>query len=94
METFNLHIYDSVMSENNPCRRKGEHKEQEVTSVMYAAHAGALSALQRYKMAGMDLGLCNYDGRTALHVAASEGWLKVVEMLLDCPEVSVNSVDR
>ena len=68
--------------------------EQEVTSIMYAAHAGALSTLQRYKLAGMDLSLCNYDRRTALHVAASEGKLKVVEMLLDSPEVSINSVDR
>ena len=65
-----------------------------MTSLMYTAHAGALSSLQRYKMVGIDLGLCNYDGRTALHVAASEGHLKVVDMLLESSQVSVNAEDR
>lgn len=97
METFNFHIYDSLVSQSNrtdPRRRKDELWEREVTSVMYAAGAGALSTLQRYKMSGMDLALCNYDGRTPLHVAAAEGHYEVVEMLLDCPGVSINFTDR
>ncbi len=40
---------------------------------MYAAHAGAISSLQRYTMAGINLSQCNYDGRTPLHIAAAEG---------------------
>lgn len=97
VETFNLHIYDSRQQYHNkkdPRRKKTEHKEKEVTMVMYAAHAGALSALQRYRMMGLDLGVCNYDGRTPLHVAAAEGHYKVAEMLLDCQEVTVNCTDR
>ncbi len=76
MDKFNFHNYDSliqVSSKTDPRRRRGEHKELEVTSVMYAAHAGAISSLQRYTMAGIDLSQCNYDGRTPLHIAAAEG---------------------
>lgn len=57
----------------DPRRRKSEHRELEITSIMYAAKAGALSSMQRYLMTGIDLAQCNYDGRTALHVAAAEG---------------------
>jgi len=94
VETFNLHIYDSQLSQNNPRWRTNQRLEGDVTSLMYASHAGALSSLQRYQMAGINLGLQNYDGRTALHVAAAEGRVKVVEMLLDSPQVSVNAKDR
>ena len=65
-----------------------------MTAIMCAAHTGTLSTLKRYQIMGMDLSLCNYDGRTALHVAASEGQQQVVEFLLKCPQVSVNRVDR
>ena len=78
----------------DPRRKKNDQMEQTVTSVMYAAAAGAVGTLQRYKMAGMDMALCNYDGRTPLHVAAAEGHLEVVRMLLDCEQVSINASDR
>jgi glutaminase len=97
VETFNFHIYDSLTpqkSKLDPRRRKGELRETEVTSVMYAAKAGAQSTLQRYKMSGMDIGLCNYDGRTPLHVAAAEGHHNVVKMLLDSHSVDINFTDR
>ena len=78
----------------DPRLKKGAHWELEVTSVMYAAQAGALSTLQRYKMNGMDLSLCNYDGRSPLHVAAAEGHYHIVEMLLDCANAPINVTDR
>ena len=97
MDTFNFHGYDSLTPDGDkidPRHKKGEHRELEVTSVMYAAQAGALSTLQRYKMSGMDLSVVNYDGRSPLHVAAAEGHLHVIEMLLDCPNCSINATDR
>lgn len=97
VENFNFHSYDSSVPhgrKTDPRRKKGEHKELEVTSIMYAAQAGALSTLQRYKMAGMDLSQCNYDGRSPLHVAAAEGHYVIVEMLLDYPNTDINWKDR
>lgn len=97
MDTFNFHGYDSLVPDGDkvdPRLKKGEQWELAVTSVMYAAQAGALSTLQRYKMNGMDLSLCNYDGRTPLHVAAAEGHYHVIKMLMDCPNCAVNATDR
>ncbi len=97
VDTFNFHGYASLTPNGDkidPRLKKGEHRELEVTSVMYAAQAGALSTLQRYKMNGMDLSVSNYDGRSPLHVAAAEGHYHVIEMLLECPKCSVNSTDR
>ena len=34
-------------------------------------------------MVGMDMGASDYDGRTALHLAAAEGHLNVVKLLLE-----------
>ena len=71
-----------------------ESKELQTTSLMYATEAGSLSSIQRYLMAGVDLGQCNYDRRTPLHVAAAEGHYDVVEFLLTKAKVPTSPLDR
>ena len=48
----------------------------------------------RYHLSGMDMGLGDYDGRTALHLAASEGHLACVEYLVKKCKVDTNPKDR
>ena len=43
---------------------------------------------------GVDVNCADYDQRTALHVAASQGRAEVAFFLLNCPTVDVNSLDR
>ncbi|CAM8926480.1 unnamed protein product [Rhodiola kirilowii] len=42
---------------------------------------------------GVDPGISDYDKRTALHLAACEGWTEIVALLLD-KKAEVNSLDR
>ncbi|XGW12261.1 hypothetical protein V3C99_013172 [Haemonchus contortus] len=45
-------------------------------------------------MQGVDLSTCDYDRRTPLHVAASEGDLNMVKFLVNVAKVDVDARDR
>ena len=45
-------------------------------------------------MQGVDLNASDYDGRTALHVAAAEGQFEVVKFLLHTDNIYANPKDR
>lgn len=48
----------------------------------------------RHKLSGMDMTLCDYDGRTALHLSAAEGHLDCVMFLLEQCGVPHDAKDR
>jgi len=59
-----------------------------------ASFKGDLSAIQVLVENGVDPNLSDYDGRSALHLAASEGVVKVLDYLLAFePKIDVNPVD-
>ena len=82
---FNFHQYDNlrhVPHKSNPRRKRYETLGLNVTCLLFAAARGDMSAMRRYYMSGMDMSVSDYDYRTALHSAAAEGHLHVIEFLL------------
>lgn len=86
------HKHDAVSS---LLKERGGRLEIPLLAVQLCALAGAgdWRELARLAENGADLSLGDYDGRTALHLAASDGRLEVVSFLLD-RGVPVNPRDR
>ncbi|EKX42324.1 hypothetical protein GUITHDRAFT_88116, partial [Guillardia theta CCMP2712] len=58
-------------------------QEEAFLSLSYAATAGDIEEVKRVLRKGVGINSCNYDGKTVLHMAASEGNFRVVELLLE-----------
>ncbi|KAK6632317.1 hypothetical protein RUM44_007358 [Polyplax serrata] len=94
---FNFHHYDSLKhaaNKKDPRRHKYEVRGLNVINLLFAAASGDVPALRRHRLSGMDMTLSDYDGRTALHLAAAEGHLKSVQFLIDHCSVPINPEDR
>lgn len=83
---FNFHQYDNlrhVPHKSDPRRKRYETHGLNIICLLFAAAKGDMSAIKRFYMSGMDMSLSDYDHRTALHLASTEGHLDVIEFLLD-----------
>ncbi|KAG7310587.1 hypothetical protein JYU34_003380 [Plutella xylostella] len=85
IKRFNFHKYDNIRyasHKKDPRRYKFESTGLNIVNLLFSAASGDLSALRRHHLSGMDMTLSDYDGRTALHLAAAEGHLACVTFLL------------
>ncbi|XP_017769989.1 PREDICTED: glutaminase kidney isoform, mitochondrial isoform X2 [Nicrophorus vespilloides] len=97
VKKFNFHRYDNLTHASNktdPRRHKFETKGLNIVNLLFCAASGDITALRRHKLSGMDMTLSDYDGRTALHLAAAEGHVESVEFLLSYCQVPYNVKDR
>ncbi|XP_038562703.1 glutaminase liver isoform, mitochondrial isoform X1 [Micropterus salmoides] len=86
ISTFQLHSFDI----RTPFRQilayrqwKAESEGYQIMNVLLAAFKGDVQALRRYFLSGVDVTAVDYDGRSALHVAAAEGHTEVIRFLLE-----------
>nr|XP_046249481.1 glutaminase liver isoform, mitochondrial isoform X2 [Scatophagus argus]XP_046249482.1 glutaminase liver isoform, mitochondrial isoform X2 [Scatophagus argus]XP_046249483.1 glutaminase liver isoform, mitochondrial isoform X2 [Scatophagus argus]XP_046249484.1 glutaminase liver isoform, mitochondrial isoform X2 [Scatophagus argus]XP_046249485.1 glutaminase liver isoform, mitochondrial isoform X2 [Scatophagus argus] len=97
ISTFQLHSFDI----RTPFRQilayrqwKAEAEGYQIMNVLLAAFKGDVLALRRYFLSGVDVNAVDYDGRSALHVAAAEGHTEVIRFLLENAGANATLKDR
>ena len=99
VQKFTFHSFDVVIGPEQRDRIDPTKNNKAVDrlgkiNALYAAAEGDLTELQRLLRGGVSPTISDYDGRTLLHLAASEGHLKIVKYLLKRHVVDVYCQDR
>lgn len=85
---FNFHNFDNLNNNDDFCKkdpRKSNklNHQQVMTEFLYACAENDLHTVKRMVVGGVDINTSDYDKRTGLHVAASEGNFEVCQYLLE-----------
>ncbi|CAM6101985.1 unnamed protein product [Calypogeia fissa] len=86
-------ITDTRQSEEMKEMQKMKMEEDKVRSLLQHASSGNVDAVSQILDGGLHVDSADYDGRTALHLAASEGNLGVVQLLLE-RNAKLDALDR
>ena len=85
VDVFSFHTYANMVDGHrliDPRKSVLESKTDESAYLCSAAAGGDLGEIRRLVATGVDAGVADYDGRTALHLAACEGRGAIVSYLI------------
>ncbi len=104
-EVFKFHNFDNLSTTKTTTAAADESRKidpraktkavgsEDLTHLVYAAASNRIMDVRRMIARGVNLSTPDYDGRTALHLAASEGHYEVAVLLLSF-DVDLNPRDR
>jgi len=87
----NFEVFSGLSSKKIDVTSRKNANFARVNSVLFSASLGDVQALKMMDAAGIDLFVADYDSRTALHLAASEGHDSAVKMLLEAASKKANA---
>jgi glutaminase len=102
-KTFNFHQYDNnlpgISNKIDPTEKKGYNIQISLMSLLFAAAEGDLCEIKRLRAENVDILMADYDNRSALHLAASNGHKNIVKYIVNyCKKYSytefINCLDR
>ena len=95
-KVYNFHNFDNMIncvdSKENP-RRRETNNDKNVEHLIKYTSRGDLHSIKRLQFAGISLEEGDYDNRTALHLAASNGHYNVIKYFIE-QEINLNPIDR
>ena len=94
--TYRFHAFEAIDStQADPRQFPGEAQDMAISTLLQAAERGDLAEIKRLyaRGEGVRLDIGDYDDRTALHLAATSGNLRVVRWMVE-QKVSPNLLDR
>ena len=97
VQKFNFHHFDNPKrrsQKTDPRLQYSEVQSRQVVNLLFAAYNGDLTALRRMASANQNMSVADYDRRTAVHLAASEGHLDCVRFLVEKCGVALEPKDR
>lgn len=100
VEKFQFHIFDTHSSNNlqnekiNPRITQNNIDRELKLKALFAVSEGDISELKRLLIYGVCENTKDYDNRSLLHIAVSEGYINIVKYLLKFPNIDIEIKDR
>ena len=101
IQRCSFHYYDRVNGivcssslKINPSADKNSAYQNDLLTLCTLCAKGDLTGIRAILSNGADPNGCDYDGRSPLHLAASEGQLSVIKYLLTVKNIDLNPIDR